>query len=146
MPGSAGQGQVGDKRPHEPGLAYTGREREAERRKIPLEFDYAWIDGLDRCERRRGIGVLGQCGSAQNVREDAERLLLRPAEGEPGTDLAQQSIIRHLPAPFASMAENNEGSVLAAGARRPRLAGPATVVAGGTVLSGGGEASAMRRL
>ena len=146
VPGPAGQGQVGDERPHEPGLPHAGREREAERRKIPLELGHARVGGLDRRERRGRIGILGQRGSAQHVREDAERLLLRPAKGEPGTDLAQQSIVRHLPAPFASMAENSDGSVLAAAARRPRLGGTASGVAGGAVSSGGGGASAMRRL
>ena len=62
---------------HQSCLADAGRQREAQRRKLPLEIFDLRIDCLDRGKRRRAIGVLAERYAAQHIGEHFERGDLR---------------------------------------------------------------------
>ena len=50
--------KVADERPHQPRLAYSGRQREAQANELPLELLDVRIDTLERRQRAHDINVL----------------------------------------------------------------------------------------
>ena len=86
MPAALDQIEIGDKGAHQPRLADTGSQREAQRRKTPLEILDRGIGGAERGERQRGVCALAERDPVQHVGQNFERGGLRRSQGKPLRD------------------------------------------------------------
>ena len=76
----AGHEQVADERAHEPRLAHSSRDREADAREVPFEAFDRRIHRSDRIQRAGDVGVLRRVDQVEDLGQQLKRLGLRFAQ------------------------------------------------------------------